>query len=161
MEIATAMMAKARRRGRAPRRAGAAAVEAAVVIPIALALIMGMFEFSRLLMVQNMMHVASAHGARYAVVHTDSATTDEVLAEVESKMPAATRPFENYSRNTNIQVYRSDASGNSTGTWSDASFNQYIACRISGTFRAVVNVSLVGFNELNLQAISVMYSEAN
>jgi Flp pilus assembly protein TadG len=150
------------RRGRSgPRRAGAAAVEAAVVIPLALALIMGMFEFSRLLMVQNMMHIASAHGARYAVVHTDSATTDQVLAEVESKMPPATRPFVGYSRNTNIQVYRSDASGVSTGTWSDASFNQYIACRISGLYRAAINVNLVGFNELNLQAISVMYSEAN
>lgn len=144
-----------------PRRAGAAAVEAAVVIPLALALIMGIFEFARLLMVQNVMHNASAFGARYAIVHTDTATLDEVRTAVEARMPPATRPFVGYNKSNNIQIYWSNASGTSIGTWSDAAFNQYIACRITGVYRAVVNVNLVGFNQLNLQALSLMYSEAN
>ncbi len=69
--------------GSKPRtdRRGAAVVEFAVVAPIFLLLVLGMIEFGRVLMVQQMLINASREGARVAVL--DGATTGDVESTVD------------------------------------------------------------------------------
>jgi Flp pilus assembly protein TadG len=70
-----------RRRRRGDRR-GAAVVEFAVVAPVFFMMIIGFIEFSRAMMVQQVLVSASRVGARTAI--TLNATTTEVNAAVQS-----------------------------------------------------------------------------
>ncbi|WP_068137030.1 TadE/TadG family type IV pilus assembly protein [Roseimaritima ulvae] len=66
------------------QRAGAATVEFAVVAPVMLLLVLGLFEVGRVMMVKNAATHASREGARMAV--TPSATSDAVVEQVRSVM---------------------------------------------------------------------------
>ncbi len=62
------------------KRLGAAVVELAVVLPLFLLLVLGMIEFGRMLMVQQVLTNASREGARRAVL--DKATTQEITTAI-------------------------------------------------------------------------------
>jgi len=57
---------------RRPRSAGQALVEFALVIPIFLALLMGIFDFGRVVWASNSLASAAREGARFAIVHGGS-----------------------------------------------------------------------------------------
>jgi Flp pilus assembly protein TadG len=63
-------------------RRAAAAVEFAVVAPVFLLLVLGMIEYGRMVMVQQVITNASREGARAAVL--DGATTSSVTSTVNS-----------------------------------------------------------------------------
>lgn len=65
-------------------RRGAAVVEFAVVAPIFVALVLGMIEFGRALMVQQTLTNASREGARVAVL--EGATASEVTTAVNDRL---------------------------------------------------------------------------
>ena len=67
---------------RATRRRGTSAVEFAVIAPLFFLLILGMIEFGRMIMVQQVITNAAREGARVAVL--DSATTASVRDKVET-----------------------------------------------------------------------------
>ena len=64
------------------KRLGAAVVEFAVVAPLFFLLVLGMIEFGRMLMVQQILTNASREGARRAVL--DKATTAEITTTVQN-----------------------------------------------------------------------------
>jgi Flp pilus assembly protein TadG len=63
------------------RRRGASTLEFAVVAPVFFMLIFGMFEFGRMLMVQQVLTNGARSGSRVAVI--DGATSSEVVSTVE------------------------------------------------------------------------------
>ncbi|MGQ9562480.1 MAG: TadE/TadG family type IV pilus assembly protein [Thermogutta sp.] len=65
-----------------PGRAGVAVVEFAVVAPLFFLLILGMIEFGRMVMVQQVITNASREGARTAIVQ--GATTSDVVGTVNN-----------------------------------------------------------------------------
>ena len=69
-------------RSRRRKRWGVAAVEFAVVVPVFLLLLLGMIEFGRAIMVQQMLTNASREGARLGVL--DGTTTAQVRTTVEN-----------------------------------------------------------------------------
>ncbi|NQU25254.1 MAG: pilus assembly protein [Candidatus Nealsonbacteria bacterium] len=69
------------------RRRGAAAVEFAFVAPVFFMLVLGMLEFGRMVMVQQVITNGSREGARVAVL--DGTTGAEVVAAVQDYMSAA------------------------------------------------------------------------
>ncbi len=70
---------------RAPRR-GAAALEFAVVAPLLFMLILGLIEFGRLMMVQEVLTNGAREGARQAVL--PHATQSDVTTTVQNYMTA-------------------------------------------------------------------------
>jgi Flp pilus assembly protein TadG len=64
------------------QRRGAAAVEFAVVAPVFILLVLGMLEYGRMIMVQQVITNASREGARRAVL--DGATVESVTAAMTS-----------------------------------------------------------------------------
>lgn len=66
---------------RRAKRRGAAAVEFALVAPLFFMLVMGMVEYGRMIMVQQVITNASREGARRAVL--DNATTADVQSLVQ------------------------------------------------------------------------------
>ncbi len=71
---------------RQPRRTGAATVEFAIVAPVMIFLVLGLFEVGRVMMVKNAATHASREGARMAV--TPTATSDAVEQQVREVMAA-------------------------------------------------------------------------
>lgn len=69
------------------QRRGAAAVEFAIVAPLFFLLVMGMIEYGRMVMVQQVITNASREGARRAVL--DGATTAAVQTTVANYMTSA------------------------------------------------------------------------
>jgi Flp pilus assembly protein TadG len=69
------------------QRRGAAAVEFAIVAPLFFLLVMGMIEYGRMVMVQQVITNASREGARRAVL--DGATTTAVQSTVTSYMTSS------------------------------------------------------------------------
>jgi Flp pilus assembly protein TadG len=71
-------------------RRGAAAVEFAIVAPVFFLMVLGMIEFGRMIMVQQVLTSASREGARVAVL--DGATSAEVKTKVRAYLAAANVP---------------------------------------------------------------------
>ena len=71
-------------------RRGAAAVEFAVVAPVFFVMVLGMVEFGRIVMVQQVLTTASREGARVAVL--DGATAQDVTTQVRNYLTAAHLP---------------------------------------------------------------------
>lgn len=72
-------------------RKGAAAVEFALVAPLFLALVFGMIEFGRAIMVQQVVTNAAREGARVAVL--DGSTTSEVQEKVSHYLESSSIPM--------------------------------------------------------------------
>ena len=137
-------------------RRGAVLVETALVLPIAFALILGLFEFGRFVMIRHLIDNAVREGARMAVVNTNMLTTQDIQNYVTNRMAAQTL------QGMTIQVFKADpTTGANIGQWTDAGLGECIAVEISGNYTPIVpKISLVP-NPLPLKAKAVMYSEAN
>ncbi len=84
---------KAFKQGSFTKKSGAAIVEFAIVAPVFFLLVLGMIEFGRMVMVQQVLTNASREGARVAVL--DGTTPQEVFSRVQSLLePAGIRGAE-------------------------------------------------------------------
>jgi Flp pilus assembly protein TadG len=71
-------------------RRGAAVVEFAIVVPLFLLLVFSMFEFGRVIMVQQVLTNAAREGARRAIL--EDATPDEIEFLVENYLARSSVP---------------------------------------------------------------------
>jgi Flp pilus assembly protein TadG len=157
----------ARRNKQRPRSCrGAAIVETALILSIALVFLFGVFEFGRVLMMRQLLDNAAREGARLAVVGTDRLTTQDIRDCVTRRMAGQTLS------NMSIQVYKADlTTGSSIGSWTDAALGDGIAVTISGIYQPLIPVKfavpmmstpitlLTGPRPMSAKA--VMFSEAN
>jgi Flp pilus assembly protein TadG len=75
------------RKQRVGRRRGAAAVETALVLLPVTMLILGVFEYSRLLMIWNLINNGAREGCRYALANNTASTiTTDVQGVVTARM---------------------------------------------------------------------------
>src|SRR5262249_3372003 len=143
------------------RRRGATMVETALVISCCLLFVFGIFEYGRYLMMRNLLEQAVQEGAPYPVVSTADVTTAQVQDRVHNLLAGQTTHLPGYDKTTSITVYRADAAGNNLGAWTDAPFGEYIAVRITGTYRPLLPSFLFLNATLPIDVRSFMYSEAN
>ena len=158
-----------RKSGRTPRR-GVATVEAAVVLPLLLFVLIAIFEYGRYLVLRQVVSNAVREGARYAVVRSVDSTTFEtqVRDAVDNRLGRLGSWIDNYSPSANISVYKSSPlTGANLGSWKDAGFGEAITVEFSGTYRSTVTkLPLPGFGAglpgvMQLRARCLMFSEAN
>ena len=148
---------------RRPRR-GATLVETAIVLPLVMLFILGVFEYSRYLMLLHLCTNAAREGCRYAVSHTQPVTiggvtqgnaTSDVLNVVTAYMAGQALASQS------VQVYQSDSLGNNVGLWTNASAGQYVCVKITGNFNSSMPQFLNMPNSLPVQAQTVMSCEGN
>jgi Flp pilus assembly protein TadG len=139
-------------------------VESALVICVCLLVIVGILEYARYLLTLQVVENAAREGARYAVVNTASATTSQVQDYVDSCLVGLSpTQLQGYSKTTSITVFRADPSTGAAlgGSWSDASFGQAIAVKITGNYQPILPAFLFLGATIPIQAQAQMYSEAN
>ncbi|HEX3998016.1 MAG TPA: TadE/TadG family type IV pilus assembly protein [Pirellulales bacterium] len=150
------------RRGR--DRAGSTIVQAAIVLPIVLMFLFGILEYSRYVMLLQVMTNAAREGCRYAVMHTDSVTintttygsaTSNVDTIITNMLGGQTLSSQS------IGIYASDALGNNVGTWEDAAAGQWITVKITGNFNSILPKLLGMSSTIPITAEVVMRSEGN
>ncbi len=146
------------------RRRAAATIEAVFTLPLVLMFLMGILEYGRYVMTQQVLTNAAREGARYALAHTEAVTlmgstygnqTSDVQAEVNRASAGVKLASQT------VQVYASDAQGNNLGNWIDAGSGEGICVRISGTYHFLIPALLKLPATRTVTAQAVMRSEGN
>jgi Flp pilus assembly protein TadG len=146
------------------QRRAVATVEAIFTLPLVLMFLMGILEYGRYVMTQQVLTNAAREGARYALAHTESvhlmgSTYGNATSDVQAEVNRASAGVKLASQT--IQVYASDAQGNNTGNWIDASSGEGICVRISGTYHFLIPQMLKLPSSRTVTAQAVMRSEGN
>ena len=146
------------------RRRGATLVETAIVLPLVMLFILGVFEYGRYLMMLHLCTNAAREGCRYAVSHTQpvtigAQTQGNATADVTNAVTAYLAGQSLASQS--IQVYQSDSLGNNLGVWNNASAGQYVCVKITGNFLSAIPNFLHIANPLPITSQAVMVCEGN
>jgi Flp pilus assembly protein TadG len=152
------------RSGRAARRRGATIVESALVIGILFLVMFGVYEYGRLLMVENLAEHAAREGAREAVVqftaNQSQAELDAATARVKAAVTRAMAGQESQIAGFQIDVVRADpVTGADAGPWYTAKNGEPIAVRVTGTYSPALRFFMPAAVPVRVQ--STMTSEAN
>jgi len=150
--------------GRRKRRQGSTIVQVAIVLPVILLFLFGILEYSRYVMLLQVMTNAAREGCRYAVMHTDpvvigattyGSATSNVTTIITNVLGGQTLSSQT------INIYASDALGNNTGTWESAPAGQWITVQITGNFTSILPKLLFMPTTIPITAEVVMRSEGN
>ena len=111
------------------RRPGGVIIDMAFISCICLAFMFAIFEYGRVVMMQQMMENAARAGARTAVVtptsyETPAAATASVDAVINNNM--AGLPLSNVT----ITLFQADNAGNNIGAWTSTPFGKNIVVQI-------------------------------
>jgi Flp pilus assembly protein TadG len=154
-----------RQRRREDSRRGTALVQTAITLPMMLLFLWGIFEYSRYVMMLQVLNNAAREGCRYAVMHTDQVVIDGVTygnadTDVTNLVTNCLGGLSLTSQA--ISVYGSDAQGNSNGvTWQNTQAGQSITVKITGSIKTLLPTFLHMPSQFSITAESVMRSEAN
>jgi Flp pilus assembly protein TadG len=145
-------------------RRGATLVETALVLPLCLLLILGVFEYSRYLMLVHLCTNAAREGCRYASSHTESVTVGgttegNATSDVTNRVTAFLAGQSLASQS--VQVYESDSLGNNIGTWTNAAAGQFVCVKITGNFQSAIPNFLLMPSSLPIKSQAVMACEGN
>ncbi|AGA31524.1 TadE/TadG family type IV pilus assembly protein [Singulisphaera acidiphila] len=153
-----------KRSPRPTQRRGAALVEAAIIIPLFLMILLGIFEYSRFILVRNLADHAAREGVRQAIVHTYDKTTADIQTLVRSKLAGQDGQLSD--GNPSIQVLKANPTNDVrtavwTTDWNNARFGDWVMVQIKGTYRPVVPSILLMNNTIQVEAQAMMRCEAN
>jgi Flp pilus assembly protein TadG len=138
------------------RRRGASIVETALVLNVCLMFLLGLFDFSRVIMMRQLVTNAAREGCRYAVVNTSTVTTSQVQTYVTNYLCGQ------QIKNLTINVYEANpATGANLGAWTNAGLSNSIAVQVTGTVNTVVPKFSLIPSSVPVQATCIMASEAN
>jgi Flp pilus assembly protein TadG len=150
---------------RARKRRAATIVEAAMVISIVLMFMFGIFEYGRFVMTLQAIENAAREGARYAVVHTNDATTVDVQNRVRDKMAGIETKLDAFQVTVSGIILRPQTSSVNAGDpltdWTNASMYDGISVQVTGNFKPVLPSFLGMSSTIPISVKSVMYSEGN
>jgi Flp pilus assembly protein TadG len=137
-------------------RRGGTIVEAALVLNLVLVLMLGLFDFGRLVLAYQLLNNAAREGARLAVVNTNSMTTSQIQTAVTNYLAGQQLS------NLTINVFQANPStGANIGTWTNAQLGNSIAVTITANYVPTVPTFSMIPKTLPLQAVSIMTCEAN
>jgi hypothetical protein len=155
---------------------GQAMVEFALIFPIFILLLVGMFDFGRVVWVNNTLATAAREAARYAIVHGSKSTCPVGPAPVGTIIPVAGAacPFPSPSRQGIKDVAQKWAAGTSASVTVHVCYGLVTSCtsdtdaanafdvrgtQVMVTVTSVVDLSLpslAGFSGISLNATSTM-----
>lgn len=126
------------------------------MLNVCLIFLLGLFDFSRVIMLQQLVINAAREGCRYAVVNTETVTTSQVQTYVTNYLCG--QQFTNLV----ITVYEANPStGANLGTWTNAGQGNYIGVQVTATISTVTPTFSLLPKTLPVAATCIMASEGN
>ena len=156
-----------RPRSKRNRRPGGVVAEMAVISVVCLMFMFAIFEYGRIVMMQQILENASRAGARTAVVTatsyiTPAVATANVDAVINSQLSGVQLT------KLTITLYQADSNGNNIGPWTSTPFGQNIVVQIDAdcpnlfpTWGLLPNSSTTTPNAIHLTVKTMMCGEAN
>jgi len=146
------------------RRRGQALVEAALVLPVVIMFLFGIFEYGRYIMTLQIMTNAAREGCHYALTHTQpitiaGTTYGNATSDVTNLVNKALAGQSLVGQNT--QVYASDSLGNNIGSWTSTQAGESVCVRITGNYRVLMGGMLFLPTDIPVTTQVVMRSESN
>jgi Flp pilus assembly protein TadG len=141
-------------------RRGAAAVETAVVIGLFLLFLFSIFEYGRLVMLENLIINAAREGCRYAIVHSADAT---VVTDVQTQCTNRLGNQQSQFPDLKIEIFPSSSptSVNDTTAMNNLQPDDSITVRITGTFSTMFPTLLFMPVSFQMKSSAIMTSEGN
>jgi Flp pilus assembly protein TadG len=145
-------------------RVGSVTVEMALVLPLVLLTLVGVFEYGRYVMTVQLFDHAARSGVRYAITHLQPVTLDgqtygnsttDITNIVNTAAAGTTLSGQS------VQIFASDDLGNNLGTWTDAQPGQSVTLKITGNYQVAVTKFLGLPSTLPIVAKATMNAESN
>ena len=141
-------------------RRGASLVELAFIVNLLLLMILGVFEYGRIVMLRQALQNAAREGARLAAVgaaSTSKVTTAQIQSTVISYLAGQNVP------SVTVSVYQVNPStGANLGAWDQTPYGGAIAVQVNVSYKPCVPITFgIVPNPLPMKAVSIMRSEAN
>jgi Flp pilus assembly protein TadG len=153
-------------------RSGHALVEAAMVLPIVIVFIMGLFEYGRYFLMLHVYGNAVASGAAYACKHTspiviNGTTYGSGVSDVTNVVNSGLGSLQ--LSNATVSAYLSDglgnaladSAGNNPGLFTSAGIGQYVTVQLSGTYSFMPTKFLFLPSSTTITIKATRRSEAN
>jgi Flp pilus assembly protein TadG len=145
-----------RRAKKRQMRSGAAAVEAAIILPLAFASMFAIFDVGRAIATKQILVNATRSAARKAAVGTTTLTTADVQNDVKNCMGSLAL------QGMNVQVYAANpTTGANIGPWTNAANGQCIAVQVNGNFVPIVPAFSLLHSPVPMSSKSMIQCEAN
>jgi Flp pilus assembly protein TadG len=156
--------------GRRVRR-GVTIVESALVLSIFLMFLLGVFEYSRFLMVMHLTNNAARDGARYAAVNLSKPSTftttnytdasGNVYPSITSYVTSLMGGMDHNVQGFTVTVTARDQNGNvlSGTTWNSITFPQQVGVSVTGNFQPVTPLLLFMSSSIPVNATAAVVSE--
>ncbi len=149
------------------RRPAGVVVEMAVITVVCVTFMFAIFEYGRVVMMQQILDNASRAGARAAVVTATSYVAPAVATANVDAVVTAQMGNVNLS-NVTITLYQADNSGNNIGPWTSTPFGKNIVVQIDAdcvnlfpTWGFLPNSSTTTPHAVHLTSKTMMRGEAN
>jgi Flp pilus assembly protein TadG len=137
-------------------RRGIAAVEVAVVLPVALVLMYAIFDSGRAIATKLLLDNAARAAVRQAAVGTTTLTTANLQTTVANYMGGLAL------QGMIVQAYQVDpATGANVGVWTSAANGQCIAVQVTGNYIPIIPKFRLSAGPIALSSKALMYCEAN
>ena len=149
---------------RTSMRRGATLVETALVLSALIILLLAIMEYSRFIMIQQVVENATREGAHLTSSADGSDSTNYSYQTTSSIQAAVTNAMGGQAvtlSGLSIQVYLADSSGNNIGSWSDAQVGQNIAVEVTGTYAPILPSLGLLPSTITVHSKCVMYSEGD
>jgi Flp pilus assembly protein TadG len=143
-------------------RRGATIVETVAITNLLLLMVLGMFEYGRIVMLRQALQNAAREGARLAAVGTASTSTSKVTtAQIQSTV-ISYLTGQNVPSIT-VSVYQVNPStGANIGAWDQTPYGGAIAVQVNVSYKPCVPITFgIVPNPFSMKAVSIMRSEAN
>jgi len=166
------MISSKQRTSRNPRRRGSTVVEVAMVLPMVLLFIMGLFEYGRYFLMVHVCNNAVSAAAAYACKHTSpvvlSGTTYGNAASDVTNIINANTGSQQLS-GAAVSVYLSDSvgnavadsAGNNPGLFTYAAAGSYVCVKLTGTYSFIPSTFLGLPSSSTKTFMAVRRSEGN
>lgn len=127
-----------------------------MVLPVCLVFLLGLLDFSRVIMLRQVVTNAAREGCRFATVNTSTDTTSQVQTYVTNFLGGQ------QISSLAINVYQADPiTGANLGPWTNAALSNSIGVQITGTIKTVTPTFSMLPSSLPIQVTCIMASEAN
>lgn len=147
------------------RRRAAYVAEFAIVLPIVVLFLFGIFEYGRYISFLQVVENAAREGARMAIAHTNDKVKADVITRVTERMAGIDRQVTGYDVQVDGIILRpkvaTEKAGDPLPDWTDASSTDGVSVTVTGTYVPILPSLIHMPVTIPVNVRSVMYSEGN
>jgi Flp pilus assembly protein TadG len=139
--------------------------EFAVVLPIVVLFLFGIFEYGRYISFMQVVENAAREGARMAIAHTNDKVKADIVNRVTERMAGIDKQVTGYDVQVDGIVLRpqdaTEKAGDVLPDWTDAAYTDGVSVTVTGDYKPILPTLIHMPMTIPVNVRIVMYSEGN